>query len=289
MSERQLYRLWDGKDTEPPFGGRGAVPITRDEAPRLNALGFGIFWTVNDFRNAERTKENLLHIRSWAIDLDGGDKDQQFNLICRGPKPSMVVETKSGFHVYWDAEDGTAETWEPIVWDRLCPFYGGDKRAKDYCRILRVPGFYHMKNPQEPFLIEVVFQNPVTYSAATMLAAFPTQAKIAHRYEVEREIKTHGSQISDRIYNLNCLDALKRLSGSAAVGGEQYEFRSNGNGNHNIFVNGKSTSCFIDRNMRIGATPGGPTIWTWLQYFNHSDKEIVNILRQYFPEIWSGI
>ncbi len=287
MLNRHLYALADGPSD--PRKSRGAFPIAHSDAEHLNRDGFGIFWAINIFKDAKRVKQNLSHVLSWAIDIDEGTKIEQFKKIEAGPTPSLLIETKRGFHVYWDCEDGDEDNWRDIVEFRLIPHFGGDPKAKDLCRILRAPWFYHLKDPTSPFLIKEVFKSKSNYRAKSFMKLFDVHEKEVCYQEIRQHIGGSGEKLSDRIYNMNCIEALSRLSGHGVVGGETYEFRRNGNGNHNIIINGKSTSCFIDENKRIGAHPGGPTIFRWLKYYNHSDQEIIRILRQYFPELWQGL
>ena len=161
--------LWRMHDAEP----RGVFPVTPREAPTWNERGHGIFWTVNEF-SGPRKVENLSRIRAWAIDIDDGTKEEQEERIQRSPLvPSLVVESKNGYHVYWSAADGTAENWHAIVTDRLVPFFGADPRARDIARILRATGYAHMKNPAAPFIVRPVHRWKVAYTEAQMLRALP--------------------------------------------------------------------------------------------------------------------
>ena len=48
------------------------------------------------------------------------------------------------------------------------------KVAKDISRVLRIPGYYHMKNPQDRFLVKLIDIDPtLTYTEQQMLEAFP--------------------------------------------------------------------------------------------------------------------
>ena len=219
--------------------------------------------------------------------MDNGSKSEQFCLIENSLTPSLVIESKNGFHAYWHISDGTADAWQEIVEFRLCPHFNGDLKAKDYCRVLRAPGYNHLKDPTDPFPVRVVFESNNIYRSQTLLDCFPSKQKDVCKKEMRRHIGANGTALSEKIYNMDCIEALSRLSGTAEVAGETYSFRSNGNNKHNIIVNGKSTSCFIDEQGRIGASPGGPTIWRWLMYFNHTNKQIVEIMKKHFPEIWS--
>lgn len=272
---------------------KGAFLIRREEANSWNEQGYGIFWTVNEFRNGKRRIEELERIRSWAIDMDEGTKQEMRAKLNRSPLvPSLVVETKRGFQAYWNAKDAKPERWNDIVLNRLVRFFGADPNARDLARILRVPGFNHLKDPADPFLVQTEFMHQVSYSEAQMLSRFPNdaEAEAAQRKKheaVKREIRFADSdRFWDRVYNLDCVEGLSRLSGHPAVGGEQYTFRRNASGTHNIIVDGKGTSCWVDRGGRIGSLDkGGPTMYQWLRWFRVQPKECVDILKRLFPEL----
>lgn len=276
------YRMHDEKPN-------GVMPIHPSEAFSWNARGCGIFWTVNEF-NGPRRIENLTRIRAWAVDLDEGSKQEQWERLQRGLIPSRIVETKRGFQAYWRAKDARPEHWNAIVLDRLVPFYGADKNARDLARILRVPGFLHLKNPSEPFKVIDAHLLDVSYSEQQMAEAYPLpeKAKLDRRAHEEqrKELKTEGSTFWDRVWALDCRAGLERLSGSGAVGGERYTFKHNRSGTWNILVDGKGTSCWVDLNGRIGSlSHGGPSLYSWLRWFKHSPKECAEILKREFPEL----
>lgn len=278
----RLYRMLDSD----PLAS-GCVEVYSN-AHDWNQRGYGIFWTVNEFRGARRIA-NLERIVAWAIDMDEGTKEQMRAKLARSPLvPSLVVETKRGYQAYWGAKDGKAEHWNAIVLDRLVQFFGADKNARDLARVLRVPGYLHMKNPAEPFRCELVWQHRVLYTEMQMAQRFPApeqeeQNKATHA-AVKREVRFAGSDdFWDRVYNLDCEEGLARLSGKI---GESYSFRQNANGNKNILVDGKGTSCWIDKQGRIGSlSKGGPTLYQWLRWLNYQPREAVELIKFAFPEI----
>jgi hypothetical protein len=140
-------------DSDPAIQKQGFTRIKRSDAHDWNQKGYGIFQTVNWFIGPRR-KSKLQGINAWAVDIDTGSKEQMLLKIHQGLIPTLVVETKRGYHLYWKAKDGSERTWKAIVWDRLVPFYGADRNAKDLCRTLRVPGFLHQKDLANPFLVK---------------------------------------------------------------------------------------------------------------------------------------
>lgn len=280
---RSLYRIHD-KDS-----AKGCHPLQDiADATYWNKQGWGIFWTVNRF-NGPRRKENCTEVISWAADLDEGSKVEQLERIRALPlSPSGIVETARGYHVYFDAKPGAnPENYRDIA-ERVVKALKADTNAKDVCRILRVPGFNHCKS-DNPFQVRCIESNAVSYSEDDMRAAFPTE--VEQKAELRQSMKTVGADdLWEKVYALDCEQALMRLSGTLAVNHEQYSFQPTSNGGKNILVNGKGTSCWIDSNGRIGSCDkGGPTIWQWLYWFHKDHKRVHSFVRDYFPELFDDI
>ena len=305
----QLYRMHDSPTAE----SKAAIPVaSREEARRWNTpeLGFGIFVTVNEF-DGPRRKECLRKINAWAVDMDAGSKAEQHTKLLRSPiVPSFIVETKRGYQAWWGAKDGRAEHWNAIVLERLVPFFGADRNARDLCRILRAPNFLHLKDPADPFKCRIAWQHNVTYSEQQIARAFEwvpdqqgqrdahTEQRRAAEAEIREQAKANAiaaglaptESLWDAIYSLDCGDGLMRLSGHWAVSGERYKLRPTARGRLNVFVDKgdgfKSSPCFVDENRRIGSpSGGGPTLVQWLRWFRHPWRTVIDVLKEIFPSL----
>lgn len=281
----QWYRMFD---PDP----KGVFEIKREEAEKWNEQNFGIFWAVNSFRGRRRI-ENLLRINAWAVDIDQGTKDEQWAKIRRGLKPSLIVETKRGFQIYFLAVDADPENYTHILKDRLTPFYGGDQKAMDLPRILRVPGFYHCKDPKDRFMVERIHHEDIRYTEEDIFYFYRVPKKLATPIVEKRKFRAEftsahpdGGSIWERIWNMNCEYALEKLSGHTTVNFEVFTFKKVPRGRLNILVNGKSTSCWLDSDRRIGSSDGGgPSIYQWVRWYGHSKEKTLSILKEVFPEL----
>jgi hypothetical protein len=284
--------LWRAQDGNKAIGKNTPFLPVKDhrEAEEWNEKQWGIYWTINEL-NGGRAEENLVRIISWAVDFDEGTKDEQIASIKRfGLIPSLVVESARGFHVYYDSIDATKENYNKIL-EGLCTQLGADKQAKGVNRILRVPFYFHWKDPTKPFPVALKAMNSVKYSEAEML-------KFLKRNEVEKKpatkftnklnkFKGGPDDFFAKVDRLNCAYALQVLSGTDAVNHEQYSFRQLGS-KHAVLVNGKSANVWIDSAGRIGSSDkGGPTIYQWLKWFGHDHEKIKKYLEDYFPEMRS--
>lgn len=277
----QTYIIHDSN----PSLYRGARRVSYKNAKEWNEKGFGIFHTVQHFHK-NRKIDNLVSINAWAIDMDDGSKEWMMSKIKSGLLPTMVVETKRGYHVYWKAKNGTKENWKNILTHRLVPFYGADKRAKDLARLLRTPGFYHMKDPGNPFLIKKIWEHPVEYSEQEIIHFYPdlmTKKLQEQNHRRAKRLNPIPGSFWDQVWNLDCEEALRQLSGTSHVGFETYHFTENASGTKNILVNGKSSSCWIDQDGRIGSCDdGGPTIYQWLNWFHKNPSYVIDIIKKEF-------
>ncbi len=133
----------------------------------MNNLGAGIFVMVQAGDGLGRKTNNVQRIRCVFHENDHG-------WTIRSPLfPQLVVQTSPGrTHEYFLCDLPVDEF--TAVEARLIKDYGSDPNAKDLTRVLRVPGFFHNKNPDSPFLVNVALNMPLPhYSRVQIINAFP--------------------------------------------------------------------------------------------------------------------
>jgi hypothetical protein len=113
----------------------------------LNTEGAAIYVAVNEF-SGQRNIDNLHRVRGVHADLDKATEDQLRNLHETLP-PTIVVQSSISEkqHWYWILEEGEtldAETAKSI--NQGIVDFGADPAAVDVTRLLRLPGFHHMKH-----------------------------------------------------------------------------------------------------------------------------------------------
>lgn len=291
---RQCWRIYDNKqelDSLKGFGPR--LVSSAEEAVHYNKQGWGIFWTVNKFKSNRRRIEDLDEIISFAVDIDIDktsfkNKEEALENVLSYCYPSLVVETKNGLHVYYDARDGASVLdYRCIVADRLVPLLQADN-CVDVSRLLRYPGYYHQKDPNEAFKVQIIFECDIKYSAKELMAIFrhpktDEQMCIAKR-EIRKEFK--GEDSFSRLWESDQMALLSELSGKSCVNGEEFRFIPNGS-KHHIVVNGRFTSnCWIDSQNKIGSfSKGGPTVFQWLKWYGKTGRQAYEIIAEEFPWI----
>src|SRR5262249_55221282 len=95
----------------------------------------------------------------------------------------------------------------------MCTHYGSDKGAKDISRVLRMPGFLHRKNPEEPYMVRVVGGNRRRYTRAQITAAFPAPEKArAHGHAGTGDSEAHAELVRQVLTGENYHGALTALA-----------------------------------------------------------------------------
>lgn len=119
-----------------------------------NQRGWGVFITVSDMDGVGRELSNVRAIRAHCVDLDNllSAQDSYNRAIATYPQPHFAVQTSEGkYHLYWLVEPYVGNDYYTGVQRKLRQLYDGDRSVIDATRVLRVPGFYHLK--AEPFMV----------------------------------------------------------------------------------------------------------------------------------------
>jgi hypothetical protein len=173
----QTFTDREGKPSPDPLAK--VFTVSRITRPVLDKYvdGAGIWVTINETNGKGRKKADIVRVRAvWQEDDDGFEGE--FPL-----EPSLVIETSPGhFHRYWFVEgawpaDEQGHKDFAGVMARMIASYGSDPGAKDISRVLRLPGFLHRKNPDDPHLVRIVGGCRRRYSRAQILEAFPPPVK----------------------------------------------------------------------------------------------------------------
>lgn len=132
----------------------------KDELTRLNKLGAGIFYTVNETDLQGRQVDNVKRVRALFVDIDTPDINRQFDFYL---PPSAVIESSPGKHqCYWFLADDLPLADFRQFQKALAEMLGGDPKIIDLPRVLRVPGFLHQKG--EPFQVRELISTGKRYT-----------------------------------------------------------------------------------------------------------------------------
>ena len=146
----------------------------------LNQQGAAIYIAVNEF-DGQRKLENLVRVRGVHADLDNATEAQLLSMR-NMLEPSIEVQSSSSSkqHWYWLLAEG--EELAPHLAKAInqgLVSLGADKAAVDVSRLLRLPGFCHMKAYNQERQILNNTNTPCVPPVVTILSTGPTyEAKI---------------------------------------------------------------------------------------------------------------
>ena len=328
---------WDIGQTHAPIE-RKWHEFTLEELTDLNLnKKQSIYFTPCDVGERNHKSENHRGIRAWYCDIDVSGRHEEVTdeeidkrksevlgriMVTdtevegkRTLKPSFIVETRNGFHVYWLAwnERKLDERYSPVgglyrpsmdnfdwieknIGERL----GGDDRARKPVQLMRLPGFSNWKQGRKHscrVLKEFNFEQCGEfreYCDEEWLQIFGDSKKkeelrqrvVEDIEERRRKLNLHRERVSyhpERSFDVFKFakeypqqEALMRFSGALEVNGESYSFRSSMGGKHlNIVINGQVCSSFIDLSSNTLMCRAGT---------GRGSPNIIEWLKWYHPE-----
>jgi len=300
-SEIQLFSDKWGKEAEHfPVWARSEEYIKEK-----NSKWMWVFFTINQMKKWMCSKDWVIWVNAWAVDIDDKDwleKKDQLDILTESPiTPSLIVESKWGYHAYWFANNWTIENWH-VIQKIICDYFNGDRKiVTDTSRVLRLPWYYHHK--WDPFMVTYLSIWDFRYTEQEMIEwfkdKFSFKAELAKKVNKKfkpwslehlfkkpekREYTWNEESCFEKARNSDQMTLLSKLSGSRYVNWETYDFVKNWNWTYQIIINWKSSWNWIDNNYTIWSKAkdwkdGWPTIIEWLRYYWHSNKDIYSILK----------
>tara|TARA_R100000773_G_C4214440_1_gene113386 strand:+ start:685 stop:1515 length:831 start_codon:yes stop_codon:yes gene_type:complete len=136
----------------------GSIKNFFHDIAKLNLLGAGVFFTVNETNLLGRTSQHIRKVRSVFIDLDGVPLPKGFEL-----QPHLIVNTSPGkYHCYWLVSNMPLESFS-LYQEALAKKFNSDPKVKDLPRVMRVAGFFHNKKDKYPIkIIQRLQKEPYT-------------------------------------------------------------------------------------------------------------------------------
>ncbi|HWQ08619.1 MAG TPA: DUF927 domain-containing protein [Holophaga sp.] len=162
----------------------GPLAAVARDLEAVNRMGAGIFVAVCETDGRGRKKPNITAARAWWCDVDEKGARESLDIARLPLAPSMVVKTPGGLHLYWLAEapmllrdDARRAAHEEEVRAIAAALeaFGGDLKACDVARVLRVPGFLHQKSEPRPVVLD--HADGPRYTREQIRTAFPIQQK----------------------------------------------------------------------------------------------------------------
>ena len=142
---------------------------------------FGPALRKEDLGSKRSNDENILYMLSLWVDIDSPDKSlpaderlEQAQILLGdflvalteyNIEPSFIVESGHGYHVYFvvrQALEHPNENWENAQ-IALINLARGDMQAKDPTRLMRAPGSYNNKDPENPKPVTIIHASDKKY------------------------------------------------------------------------------------------------------------------------------
>ncbi|MCG6535552.1 MAG: hypothetical protein L7F78_12875, partial [Syntrophales bacterium LBB04] len=147
----------------------------------LSGKGFDVFSGVNLRLGEDGTKNGVKFLTSFHVDIDYGSDghkkpsthktyDDALQAINSLPlRPSLVIHSGRGFQGYWMLSEAVDVLKTGIkklesINGNLSKTLGGDQGTQDISRVLRVPGTFNLKIPDNPRAVSVIQNNGPRYT-----------------------------------------------------------------------------------------------------------------------------
>jgi len=267
--------------------------------------GCSVCFSPNGFKNGKRIMENLDIINAVFLDIDsckekdGLDeatinnlKKETIQKIREFPiAPHFITETKHGYQPIYLVKDFTKQDFDKIV-NFLILELNGDPGRKDVCGVLRVPGYFNLKNPSKPFLCTLIHKNTSLnkYSPDIFYShsSFPATTELIKPSPAQNTttIEHRTSPEITKAIDMPLKDVFEFIPPMVGI---SVTLKPNANGSFQVIENGTSTSCFISANGNFcestsGKNRKGNPI-TLAKYYlneigehNYNAQEIANII-----------
>lgn len=156
-NESSSYRTFsDNENKIRPTNTYGKFNRLSKSLVSENRRGSGVFVVINK-TNGGNSDKDVQEIRALFVDLDGAPLEPVLSSPC---EPHLVVETSPGkYHCYWLTTGGFPVTEFAKYQKALARKFSGDASVHNPSRVMRIPGFYHNKNPKEPYLTRIIGKN----------------------------------------------------------------------------------------------------------------------------------
>ena len=177
--------------SQPKLYPTSVSTLDTDTLENQNEQKYGAYFTPTSMKSGKRLKANAIRFNAIPLDKDFKGSDEEIvaakadylkMLLNLQLPPTVVIETRNGFHAYWFLVKGsitdieTFEALQILMQQKL----GTDPQSLGAEHLFRVPGFNHWKIPDDPFLCQIVH---VDYSKRY------THDELVHKYGGKKRLE----------------------------------------------------------------------------------------------------
>lgn len=161
------------KELRLPTASHDQLEHAFNDLDALNQEAYNIFVLVNDGVGTKTADIRACHCVFADYDGEGPTPAEAMLAQVKALNPTAIVHTSRGkFHAYWQVS-GIAIDQFSDVQKAIIRTLGTDKAIHDVTRIMRVPGFSHVKDPTNPQPVTLeMFQDAPVLSLADLDAKF---------------------------------------------------------------------------------------------------------------------
>lgn len=146
--------IHDQRKDLPAHNYRGTLAECWSTLEQYNNSGYGIFAAINALNGEpqeRKTLEHVAYIRAHVVDLDSMTAAADFDRASAAGASFVVQSSANKYHVYFRVQPYTGNEFYQVQQRKFAQLYNGDPSVIDATRVMRVPGFYHLK--AEPTLV----------------------------------------------------------------------------------------------------------------------------------------
>jgi len=263
---------------------------------KFNRYGAGVYFCINpQVDPTKRLRDNTSALQRIALDLDVCKEQDELSkddidakkivLLDKLKKleipPNFIIESKNGWQPIWEFTNPTllSSTSKRL---QANEFYNDlirgfatktdlQSEGDNICRVVRLPGTYHLKNPNDPFKIKITTLNLTKPTLEEFIKTYPPVPKATQAQTVTIQNTQSSNPEIEQILKYPVTQALEKLSGSEAVDYEQFSFSRNSNGTLQIVIDSKPSGQWIDvEHNTIGGSgrgQGNPSIIQFVQWY----------------------
>ena len=225
--------IWQGYDPDWKTPGKPILANRKEVDESFVRKGYGTFFTVNGF-NVKREESDIKNLNAVFGDFDTHEEGKPDNIekkiqeklkdIFFVLEPTYVVRTKNGIHVYWLLDEkiykDDSKNWKDEfaqylqILGNIKDRFSFDSAASEAVRVLRLPGYPHQKDLNDPYDVKIIHQNDACrYSLNNLSEIFPliTKSQIT---ESKKESKKFFSKIEREYPRINRPSTRSLLSGT---------------------------------------------------------------------------
>lgn len=179
---------------------------TDEQIAEFNVNGYNIYYWPNYPKIHDKSRpingSNIDVFTCVFVDFDlksnaySSKSDFLLAISSTGIRPSMIVDSGNGIHVYWNILDLDAKSFLRLS-RRLMRLFNTDDAVQKIAQLMRLPGTLNTKNKENLISCEIIEENPdVIYSCEELDQLLPPITKEDEQYCNQHYDKTYN--IEDR-------------------------------------------------------------------------------------------